>query len=224
MRNYKPDYVSNRTYMERLNDNAARKALVQAAAFTTTGTLESPRLRFPKLDEARFVNDVSRAQQAAALVEPALDRLYAMLQAGEQDREKERSPRWQAGYDLAMGRAIAAKVRANTYNGMLALVKTKKKFSEPKEGQPQNNTWVLRPAESTETGSQHAKLLDRAKTYLNRVVEEHPGTPWAMLAKRELATPIGWEWVEDYTEPPRPRQPGMNNNNPARRPNVPQAP
>ena len=51
--------------------------------------------------------------------------------------------------------------------------------------------------------------------YLQRVVDEHPDTPWAHLAKLELDTPIGWKWVESYTEPPRPRQnrPGNNNNN-----------
>lgn len=222
MKKYRPDYVSNATYRKRLNENQSRAALVRAAAFTTTGTLQTPELRFEKLNEATFVNSVTEAQRDAALVQPQLNRLYEMLRVGEKDREKERSLRWQAGYDLAMGRAIAAKVRAETYNGMLALVKTKKKFSKPKGDKPQNNTWVLRPAASTETGSQHAKLIAKATQYLQRVVDLHPDTPWAMLAERELATPIGWEWVEDYTEPPKPpeRRMGNNNNNPnLRRPN-----
>lgn len=222
MRRYKPDYVGNNTYRKRLQENASRAALVRAAAYTTTGTLQSPLLRFEKLDEARFVTAVTQAQRDAAIIEPQLNRLFEMLRVGEKDRDKERSLRWQAGFDLAMGRSIAAKVRAETYNGMLALVKTKKKFEPAKGGKPQNNTWVLRPAESTETGSQHAKLLEKAKMYLSRVVKDHPGTPWAMLAARELATPIGWKWVEAYTEPPRPAEPRMNNNNPPpRRPNVP---
>lgn len=214
MRKYKPDYVSDRRYLQELRDNPHRKALVQAAAFTTTGQLESPQLRFAKFDEARFVTEVTRAQRSAALVEPALDRLYEMLRVGENTRDGERSLRWRAGYDLAIGRAIAAKVRAETYNGMLALVKTQKTFEKVEQGQRRNNTWVLRPAESTETGSQHRKLLEKGKMYLQRVVDEHPGTPWAMLAKRELATPIGWAWFESYTEPPKPpemRQPGNNN-------------
>jgi hypothetical protein len=213
MRRYKPDYVSDRRYTTEVEKFTNRKALVQAAAFTTTGTLDTPRLRFEKLDEGRFARQVSEAQRAAALVEPALNRLYDMLRTGESGRSQERSLRWQAGYDLAMGRTIAAKVRAETYNGMLALVKVKKKFSKPKGNDPQNNTWILRPAETTETGSQHRKLLDKGKEYLNRVIEEHPDTPWAMLAKRELDTPIGWAWHEDYTEPPRPPEMRENNNN-----------
>ncbi len=111
MRRYKPDYVSTATYNQRLQANLARKSLVQAAAFTTTGTLASPMLRFPKLDEATFVNQVSTAQRSAAIIQPAVDRLYEILKVGEEDREIELSPRWQAGYDLAMGRTLAAKVR-----------------------------------------------------------------------------------------------------------------
>lgn len=214
MRKYKPDYVSNRTYLERLNEYGARKALVQAATFTTTGTLESPVLRFVKFNEADFVKTVSRAQQAAAIIEPQINRLYEMLKAAEEDRLEEISPRWQAGYDLAMGRATAAKVRAESYNAMLALIKTKLKFDPPKdEKTPQNNTWILEPANTIDTGSQNQKLLAKATTYLKRVTEEHKQTPWAMLAERELMTPIGWKWTQRYTTPPEQRNRQVNENN-----------
>ena len=89
MRQYKPDYVSRATYMKRLEESKTRSALVQAAMYTTTGVLNPPRLRFPKLDEATFVRIVSTAQQAAAKVEPELHKLYEMLRSGEQDRESE---------------------------------------------------------------------------------------------------------------------------------------
>ena len=212
MRKYKPDYVSDQKYWDDLKEFPSRQALVEAANFTTSGDLSSPQTRFVKNNEANFVRDVTRAQRNAALIEPPLNRLYEMLRAGENGRQLEESLRWQAGYDLAMGRAIAAKLRAETYNGMLALIKTQKKFSPAVGDKPQNNTWVLKPANATETGSQHRKLLEKATTYLQRVVDEHPGTPWAMLAERELAVPIGWEWVEEYTEP-RTREMRDNGNN-----------
>ena len=213
MRRYRPDYVSNKKYWEDLQKHADRRALVEAANYTTSGDLRSPRTRFEKLNEANFVRDVTRAQRNAALIEPPLNRLYEMLRSGEGARKSEESLRWQAGYDLAMGRAIAAKLRAETYNGMLALIKTQKKFSPAADGKPKNNTWILKPANATETGSQHRKLLDKATMYLERVVDRHPGTPWAMLAERELKTPIGWEWAEGYTEPvTREMRQGGNNN------------
>ncbi|MDA7909078.1 VWA domain-containing protein [bacterium] len=214
MRRYKPDYVTNQTYLARLKASESRSALVRAATFTTTGTLESPVLRFEKLNEATFVAAVSAAQQTAAIVEPQINRLYEMLKVGEESRPDEVSLRWQAGFDLAIGRAIAAKVRASSYNAMLALIKTKLKFDPPgNKKTPQNNTWVLVPADVVETGSQDTKLLQKANNYLNRVIEDHPGTPWALLAQRELETPIGWKWEQDYTAPPQPREAGPNNNN-----------
>ncbi len=107
---------------------------------------------------------------------------------------------------------------------MLALIKTKLKFDPPEGDNPQNNTWVLKPADVIETGSQDAKLLAKAKMYLERVVRDHPETPWAMLAERELQTPIGWEWQQDYTAPPPPPQPRAQNNNNNNRPQQPPRP
>ena len=214
MRKYRPDYVTVETYVRRMQENRCRFALVQAAEQSWLNPMEPPEMRFEKLDEARFVNTVSEAQRAAAVLEPKIERLYQILVSGEQDRPEEISLRWKAGYDLAMGRVLAVKIRAKTYNAMLALAKTKLKFEDPK-----NNTWILRPAETVSTGSQDQKMAEQARTYLQRVLDEHPGTPWAFLAQRELETPMGWRWAETYTEPPRPQQnrPGNNNNNNVRR-------
>ena len=165
--------------------------------------------RFPKFNEAEFVRSVNEAQQTAAILQPRLDRLYDILKEGENDRDREASPRWQAGYDLALGRVIAARLRAKSYNEMLALSKTKLKFKNSK-----NNTWVLKPSNQlSETGSQNEKLAQKARTLLNRVVDDHPNTPWALLAKRELTTPLGWKWKESYTKPPQPRERRRGNGN-----------
>ena len=213
MRRYQPGYVSVETYNQSLTQNKARQALVQASEYTRTGQpLRSPRLRFPRLDEGAFTRSVSEAQKSAAFVGPELDRLMQTLKAGEADREKEEDARWQAGYDLAVGRAIAARLRATTYNEMLALAKTSLKFDPPKNANtPQNNTWVLRPSNKIETGSRDAQLADKAKQYLSRIVQDHPGTPWALIAEQELRIPIGWEWRQTYTAPPKPREPRMGN-------------
>ena len=64
-------------------------------------------------------------------------------------------------------------------------------------------------------GSKWAREAEKARTLLQRVVEDHAGTPWALLASNELKTPIGWKWVEQYTDldPPARRNNNNNNNN-----------
>lgn len=217
MRKYKPDYVSIATYQQRLTSNRARQTLVQAAQLSRVGALQSPVLVFPKLNEAAFVNQVNLAQRSAALLEPKMQQLYEVLKQGEAARETELVPRWQAGYDLAYGRVLAGKVRVEAYNAMLALIKTKLKFEDDR-----NNTWVLRAADSIDIGSQATTMAEKAKYYLQRVIQEHPGTPWAMLAERELATPIGWKWGETFTPPPPEMVAANNNNNNVPRPPQPQ--
>jgi hypothetical protein len=195
MRRYRPDYVSTKEYQKRVSANKARTALIQASAMSQLDQMGSPKLRFVKSDEAAFATALSEAQQEAARVEPKINQLYEVLRAGEADREKEDMLRWKAGYDLAMGRVLAVKVRTEAYNAMLAAAKRGLKAKDPK-----NNTWTLKPADEISVGSQLAKLGERAKMYLNRVVKDHPGTPWALLAEKELKDPVGWVWEDSFTD------------------------
>jgi hypothetical protein len=213
MRRYRPDYLPAKEYLRQVNENKARSSLLKSTQLSWMNQLESPRLRFVKANEAELATDLAEAQKGAAKLEPQLAGLYATLEIGEADRAKETSPRWQAGYDLAMGRVMAANVRAAGYNAMLALAKRGMKFSDEK-----NNTWVLRHDDEISTGSQLAKAAQEADKYLQRVVDEHPGTPWALLASRELKTPLGWKWTEEFTDlsPPPTRTAAVNNNNPPR--------
>jgi hypothetical protein len=114
-----------------------------------------------------------------------------VLSQGESDRARLAGPRWQAQYDLALGRVLASKARLDGYNSMIAALKRGKTFqnSDSKE-------WVLEPADHFETESTIRRMAEKAKTYLERVVQEHPGTPWAEIAQQELKTPLGWAWSE----------------------------
>ena len=43
-------------------------------------------------------------------------------------------------------------------------------------------------------------MNDKALEYLQRVINEHPGTPWEFLASMELNEPLGWKWEESHIE------------------------
>ena len=210
MRRYRPDYVSAAEYQQRLTASPMRSALVKAAQTSWVASLSRPRTRFVVQSEAAFVNQLTEAQKAAAKLEPKINLIYQQLQMGEKSRPTETTPRWQAGYDLAMGRALAAKVRTESYNAVLATAKQGMKF---KTGE--NNTWTLAPDNDITTGSQTRNHARKAREYLTNIVEQHPNTPWAMLAQRELKTPLSWRWRESLTNlEPRRRRTPRNNNNP----------
>ncbi len=209
MARYSPDYLSQADYVSAVKRSPLRMALVQAATIPNVTGIQRPRLRFVKTSEAQLAGDLTNAQQDAAPLEPTLVRLAATLEPGLKGREDETSPRWRAGFDLAYGRVLAQKVRTETYNAVLAQAKQGMPFADPK-----NNTWILEPSDQISVGSKWQREADSAREFLTRVVEENPGTPWALLAQRELDVPIGWQWKEDFTDlKPRNEGGGGNNNN-----------
>ncbi|MBC8353387.1 MAG: VWA domain-containing protein [Planctomycetes bacterium] len=191
MQKYAPEYVSEADYQKLLQGNAACMALHNAAKVSAVEFAELPQVTFVKRDEAQLTNELARAQQLAAKLEPGVNRIYEAIERGEKDRGKLTSPRWQAAFDVAMGRAAAAKSRVDGYNVMLAELKRGKNFENAT-----SSTWDLATAEKTEATSALKKLGEKAKMYLERVTTDHPGTPWAKLAERELQTPFGWQWTE----------------------------
>ena len=206
---YRPDYVSAREYKRRLMTNPTRMALVNAAKQSWITPMDSPQTTFVKNSEAALASALTEAQKSAAKLEPRVHSLYEILKQGEPNRTKEATPRWQAGYDLAMGRVLAVKVRTESYNAMLAAAKRGLEFKDPK-----NNTWNLVPSDDLSVGSQLKSLAKRGRTYLEQVVDEHPETPWAELASRELQQPLGWKWQESFTDlNPQQNNAGNNNNN-----------
>lgn len=211
---YRPDYESMAQYQKKVQESPIRQAVVRAATLRV-GSLEKPTTRFVKRDEASLANALTAAQQQAARLEPELQMLAQILMPAEQHRDKEASPRWIAGYDLAVGSVLAHKVRAEGYNAMLAKGKRGMQFENPK-----NNTWVLVPDDAITVGSKMEKEGAAAVNLLKQVAEQHKGTPWGLLATRELSNPIGWKWTEEFTDlNPPPRQ--MARNNP--QPNIPTA-
>lgn len=210
MSRYRPDYVSAKDYEAQVRKSPLRTALVTAAQFTGIATLDQPETRFVRRSDAQLAGDLSRAQQSAALIEPKLAALDELLQKGEVGRDDEFSPRWLAGFDLARGRVLAHRVRAETYNAMLAKAKRGMVFEDPK-----NNTWVLEPAAEISVGSKWERDAKEATRLLESVLDTHAGTPWAVIAAKELETPIGWRWKEEFTDlsPPAANAGGNNNNN-----------
>ncbi len=202
---YRPDYLSESEYMSKVKKSPLREALIRAAQIARVGTLDKPQQVFIKREEAIFVRDLTLAQQESARLAPELVALCTLLAEGEKSRSKEASLRWLASFDLSYGTAVAAKVRAESYNAMLAKAKRGMNFEKP-----ESNTWNLKPSDKITVDSKLEKEGKQATELLKSVAEKHKGTPWGLLAERELSHPLGWEWAESFTDlnpPPKPGRP-----------------
>jgi hypothetical protein len=191
MRRYRPPLMSPEQYQALLAGNKACMALHRAAQLRRVDVLRTPTLSFRQEDQARMKQVLDQSQQAAAKVEGEINEMYEVLWDGMGDRDKLPDARWKASYDLAAGRIAAAKARVEGYNAMLAALKRGQLFENPN-----STTWELQPSDSIEISSSLRSLIQRATESLQRVVDEHPGTPWAHLAARELESPMGWKWTE----------------------------
>ena len=192
MRSYQPDYRPIRDYFKSLEKNQAKQHLVAAAKATKLDNVQIPRLDFPAYNDNILRETITEAQKPTADMIYKIDLIVMELSKGEKDRDKISEVRWRAAYDLAIGRALAMKVRSFGYNSMLAEMKATPKSFQKKD----SNEWVIEPTKTINAGQDVKKLEKQASTYLKRVIDEHPGTPWAKLAERELSTPMGWEWKE----------------------------
>jgi hypothetical protein len=192
LRAYYPDYRPVREYEDGLRKNLAKAMLVKAAMHSKVENIPSPTLTFRHDNDNVLRVQITDAQKPLAVLDYRLGELAEMLGRGEEDRKKVVEPRWRAGYDLAMGRVLSMRVRAYGYNAMLADMKANPKAFEGQD----NNTWRLRQSREISSGPSVRKLAEKATGYLTRVIDEHPGTPWAILAERELSQPMGWDWQE----------------------------
>ncbi len=210
MERYRPDYLSLAEYEQAVRKSPLRTALLNASQMARTGVLEQPKVRFVKREEAAFVRELTESQQASARLDPGLTMLCQTLAQGEVGRKTELSARWLASYDLSIATSQGERIRNETYNQMLGKAKRGMNFEDTK-----NNTWTLVPNDEISVNSRLQKEADEAKAIFTRIVNEHPGTPWAYLARRELERPIGWKWVESFTDldPPKPRMERPDNNN-----------
>jgi hypothetical protein len=205
MKEYKPDWVRRDQYEAALAKSPLRQAIINAAQITQQRLPGMPALVFPPVESPNFKDVMATNQALAERTAYTVDEALGPINAVAKLRDRETSRRWQAHYDLARGRLLAMKVRCYEYNWACARLKK----DPPKFTSPRANAWRLVPGSAVQYSEKAAAAGRDAERLLHRVIQEHPETPWALLAQRELKDPFGFKWVETYV-PPRPRNDGNN--------------
>ena len=205
MKEYKPDWIRRDQYEIAIAKSPLRQAVINAAQITQQRLPGMPTLVFPSMESPNFKEVMAANQAIAERTAYTVDEALGQISATAKLRDRETSRRWQAHYDLIRGRLLAMKVRCYEYNWACARLKK----DPPKFKSPKANAWRLVPDSAVQYSEKAVAAAQDATRLLHRIVEDHPETPWALLAQRELKDPFGFKWVETYVPPP----PRMDNNN-----------
>lgn len=201
MRRYHPEYESPELYVRHAQASPLRRAVLTAVDVTRQRKFKgTPRLTFAPTGKS-FFNELREAQETAAYdIAVAQQALSAFGKNVERAYAQETSPRWRAWYDLTYGRLLAMSVRCAEYNWACAVMKGKGADFVDKK----SNRWHFKPDAELHFGSASQRMAKEAQRLLTRCVEQNAGTPWALLAQRELKDPFGFRVEEAYVAPPPP--------------------
>ncbi len=206
MKAFEPDYKysSPDQFLRDMIKHPLRAAVVGAAEYSQTTNLRAqgtPQMEF-RVQPGNFRQAFTDAQRSAAISSLAVDNILARMPPNvEKLYASEPSARWRLAFSLNYGRLLAQKIRAFEYNSALAQLKTG--YAEA-DIQSKVNHFIFRPSRELTYAPSLRKQVGVAEGYLQRVISEAPGTPWAVMAARELRDGFGIKLIERFIPPAPP--------------------
>lgn len=122
--------------------------------------------------------------------------LELLEQVGRQEYDKEPSKRWRANYDYVRALILARLAYIHEHNYKLGELRRE---LPPREGA--QNGYRLASQERLTSGKEARDYAKAAQTLYQAIARDHPGTPWALLAKRERNTALGLRWEAAVVSP-----------------------
>lgn len=195
MKNYEPDYANLRELIDQKEKYPMRVAVIQAVdaldRIAKSGKAElMEEFRGPSTDDVKRSLTLNQKGGPARL-ELELNDAHEALEKVADQRALETSKRWQANYDFVFAQVKARKAYLYEYNLMLAKVK---RDELPPLDPKLHNGYRLASQEKIQSPKEIKDLVSDSKKLLNKVIKEHPGTPWEILAKRDLFRSLGLAW------------------------------
>jgi hypothetical protein len=193
------DYMNN-TSVEQIRANPEKYPLRKAVvdAIETLRKLDGAESTLPTSLRENEVNDankarLSRLQKPTAAVMLQLKNILEALQKAGEERKDEKSKFWQATFDYIVARVQARYVFVNEFNSMIGQVR--KDNLPDLDKKKEQVGWKLASQEALKTTDGDVKEMQKELRKLyKKLAKDHPGTPWAVLAKREYSTALGLRW------------------------------
>lgn len=181
-------------------DTPLRKAAVEALAevrklwVLTTGEDESGGLRtqFAGATNDALKQRIAREQETPAKLILFLEDRDRALAAVADQLAEEKSPYWRATYKYAQAQVKARLAFMHEYNLLLADIRADR--LPPRDAAKGETGLQLVSVAKMKSKKDGQELADAARELFDAVAKEHPGTPWAVAAKRAKAEALGLEW------------------------------
>jgi hypothetical protein len=142
----------------------------------------------PGADELRFKalvrDDSKEISRMVFVLQQAIDDLREV----EEHRARE-TKRWQANYDFIKARINAQLAYLEEHQGLLGRMRGEL----PPLDRALYNGWQLASTDTLQTRTSKGLAKVARGTYA-KLIREHGGTPWEVLARREMLTAVGLEW------------------------------
>lgn len=170
-------------------DTKLRKRIKEAIAF-----LDKQREVFDaevmgSVDEMKL--QAGRAQNRLAVTLLDLDDTITALRSAQDQLQQEKSKRWQALHHFVLAALLERRVYCIEYNHAMGLVRSDDVEASAKGWRLQyRDKLASRGAE----GRSAKANLEQAVALFERIVKEHKGSPYAILADRHLRRPAGLIW------------------------------
>lgn len=140
-------------------------------------------------NENLLKTQVFNDQREVAKIFGQLDEAYEKLMEAKEDRGAE-TKRWQVNYDYTVARVEAQIAFIYEYQSMLGQMR---KELPPRDAKIHNG-WRLAAQPRLSGDAKGKKMAQNSLKGLDKIIKDHAGTPWEILAKREKLTALGLEW------------------------------
>ncbi len=211
MKQYEPDLLAVRDYVQRRDRSEFRKTIWDVILRLNPhldnelniGTWHLP------IDHEEFKKEArgqfNRGVRALGLMKAALEKLDKV----KDQRDLEPDARWRAAYDLVYAQLLAFRVRVFQY----LLLMDQHVDTKPKPSDPKHNRWdrhyakeMIEPTPDQVKAAKvdMAELEKQRQTALamyDKIIKEHPGTPWAQRAQQEKAWGFGMRYISRFYDP-----------------------
>ena len=161
-------------------------------------------MTFPLQPDA-FLQRARQEQEKAKIYLTYLANAQAVLEEAYEYRKGELNARWQANYDLIYAQLIAYQARVYEYGAALeTFIRNPKQVPPVMPPNRRLVRWDLRGRLKLSAEEVSRPYINRASELFEKVIELHPGTPWAERASEELKRGFGLEVIPVYRAPSRP--------------------